>query len=135
MGVSFNEMNHAHCHRRMCDCIFCRRTFSHPDQESLPWPRQEPHKILLRYCLVCILTCGLSFQQSPRASRGHEFSSYGEAWWNRIDWPAVSQHLCSITAHIISHSVAMGEMEPGSQTSASRESKAVAGCASLTILE
>ena len=53
-----------------------------------------------------------------------------EEWWDRIDGPAVSPHLCSITP-----GVALAEMEPGSQTDASWESKAIVGCASLISLE
>ena len=56
-----------------------------------------------------------------------------EEWGgDRMDGPAVSPHLCSITPHIV---VALAEMEPGSQTDASWESKAAVGCASLISLE
>lgn len=57
------------CHSRTCDCIFCRETPSHPAPEPLQWPRQEPYKILWRCCSVCVLTCGLSYQQSPSEQR------------------------------------------------------------------
>lgn len=55
-----------------------------------------------------------------------------EEWWDRMDGPVVSSHLCSITPHIV---VALAEMETGSQTNASWESKAIVGCASLISLE